>query len=269
MECRWRLGSMGRPGWVPLFVLALGTASPAYADRTSHLFVDETQVLPEGDVELEQWVWAEGQIPSKPGLPVTGWVWLGPTVGFTPHLEMSLPLVVVAYPEYMQLNSISLVARYRLFAREEEDGLQPLLRVEYQQPLSSYVYYKHPASPPELKILLVATYGNLKGVQGTANLGVQLGLPFLQSSAAGSVSALGTAALGVSVPVGHELRLAAELDGQLPLAGQTPYPNLAQLFLGPSVAWTRGQMWVTFGTLFGLTNNSNRFLPKVLWGITF
>ena len=125
-------GSVGRAEAALLLGLALA-GTPAYADRTSHLFVDETQLVPEGDVELEQWVWAEGQIPSRPGVPVTGWVWFGPTVGFSPHLEMSLPVVVAASPEYSVLNSISLVARYRLFAREQDDGLQPLLRVEYQQ----------------------------------------------------------------------------------------------------------------------------------------
>jgi len=266
---RWRARVGFRAGRALLLALALGAPS-AFADRTSHLFVDETQILPEGDVELENWVWSQGQIPSTPGLPVTTWIWFGPTVGISPHLEMSLPLVVVGYPEKVYLDSISLVARYRLFPREQEEGLQPLLRVEYQQPLSSYL------GPPELKVLLVATYGSPKGVQGTLNVGVQFGLPKLVASSSEHFFALGTAAVGVSVPVGQEFRLAAELDGQLPLAYTRveypypyPYPNLAQLFLGPSVAWTRGQIWVTFGTLFGLTNNSNRFLPKVLWGITF
>ncbi len=260
---RWRAGGMGRAGRALLSVLALST-TPAFADRTSHLFVDETQVLPEGDVELENWVWTQGQIPSSYHPFTTGWIWFGPTVGISNHLELSLPITVYATSQVMKLNSISLVARYRLFPREQDDGLQPLLRVEYQQPLSTNPY----AGPPELKVLLAATYGPLSGVRGTVNVGVQLGLPFMQSSASGSVSVLGTAALAVSVPLGQEFRIAAELDGQLPLAGQ-PYPNLGQLFLGPSVAWTRGQIWVTFGTLFGLTLNSYRFVPKVLWGITF
>jgi hypothetical protein len=252
-------------------LLALA-ATPAWADRTNHLFLDETQMLPEGDVELEQWVWAEGQIPNRPGYPVSGWTWFGPTVGISSHLELSLPLVILGFTEpgyagqapqpTLVLDSISLVARYRFFPREQDDGFQPLIRVEYQQPLSLY------AGPPELKVLLVATYGNLTGVRGTLNLGVQLGLPFLQSSSTASFSALGTAGLGVSVPVGTEFRLAAEFEGQVPLRGE-PQPNIGQLFLGPSVAWSRGQIWVTFGSLFGLTRNSNRFLPKVLWGITF
>jgi hypothetical protein len=276
---RWRPGEIFRP-WKALLTGFLLAAMPVWADRTNHLFLDETQVLPEGDVELEQWVWAEGQIPSMPGRYVSTWVWFGPVVGISPHLELSLPLVVVGTPEQLVLNSLSLVARYRFFAREQNDGFQPLIRLEYQQPLNSYdpgtyrppygkpYSYKYP-TPPELKVLFVATYGALTGVRGTLNIGVQLGFPFLQSSSTASFSVLGTAGLGVSVPLGTEFRIAAEFDGQIPLTGLPPAPNAGQLFLGPSVAWTRGQIWVTFGSLFGLTNNSNRFLPKVLWGITF
>jgi hypothetical protein len=267
-----------------LLAVLMLAATTALADRTNHLFLDETQLVPEGDVELEQWVWAQGQIPSLSrdrllSYYTTGWVWFGPTVGITSHLELSLPLLVVSTPEQTVLNSISLVARYRFFSREQDDGFQPLIRVEYQQPLSNYTAstytyqgasysYSYP-NPPELKVLLAATYGNLAGVRATLNVGVQLGLAFLQSSSTASFSALGTAGLGLSVPLGSEFRVAAELDGQVPLTGVPQAPNLAQLFFGPSVAWTRGQIWVTFGSLFGLTQNSNRFLPKVLWGITF
>ncbi len=268
-------------------------ATPAWAGRTSHLFLDETQTLPEGDVELENWFWVQGQVPNIPGLYVSDWVLLGPTVGITSQLELSLPLVIAATSAQTVLNSISLVARYRFVPREQDGGFQPLLRVEYQQPLSNYdVYtptyvraclkynnyttpYTYTCSeypfPPELKVLFSITYGSLSSVRATLNVGAQFGLPFLQSSstATASFSVLGTAGLGISIPLGSEFRVAAELDGQLPLSGTPAAPNTAQLFLGPSVAWTRGQIWVTFGSLFGLTNNSNRFVPKVLWGITF
>jgi hypothetical protein len=274
-----REGGIACP-WKALLAGLVLAGTPALADRTNHLFLDETQTLPEGDVELENWLWVEGQIPSMPGRYVSDWVWLGPTVGISSHLELSLPLVIVATSEQTVLNSISLVARYRFFAREQDEGFQPLIRVEYQQPLASYdagsytppygktYSYTYP-TPPELKVLFVATYGSLTSVRATLNVGVQLGLPFLQTSSTASFSVLGAAGLGVSVPLGPEFRVAAEFDGQVPLSGQPPAPNAGQLFLGPSVAWTRGQIWVTFGSLFGLTHNSNRFLPKVLWGITF
>jgi hypothetical protein len=276
--------------WRAFLAGLLLAGAPAWAARTNHLFLDETQTLPEGDVELENWFWVQGQVPNIPGLYVSDWVSLGPTVGISSHLELSLPLVIVATSAQTVLNSISLVARYRFLAREQDEGFQPLIRVEYQQPLANYdaytpayvqacsakAYYQYTCSstypfPPELKVLFAVTYGSLKSVRATLNVGVQLGLPFLQTSSqnSASFSALGTAGLGISVPLGSEFRVAAELDGQIPLSGVPAAPNTAQLFVGPSVAWTRGQIWVTFGSLFGLTNNSNRFVPKVLWGITF
>jgi hypothetical protein len=285
-----RKGWSGAP-WSALLASLLFAATPALADRTNHLFLDETQTLPQGDIELENWFWVEGQIPSNPYVYVSDWVWLGPTVGITSQLEMSLPLVIVATSQQTVLNSISLVARYRFLPREQDEGFQPLLRVEYQQPLSSYAYstpyachfestysyngYNKYASgcsyynAPQIKVLFALTYGNLKSVRATLNVGGQFGLPFGQGESAASFSLLGTAGLGISVPLGSEFRIAAELDGQVPLTGLPPAPYTAQLFLGPSVAWTRGQIWVTFGSLFGLTHNSNRFVPKVLWGITF
>ena len=255
---RWRAGPAGL---LLALALVLGPA-PARAARNFQLFLDQSQLVPEGDVELETWIWSQGQIPSNTARPTTIWFWMGPVVGISSHLELQLPLQIVGVPDNAVLDTLSLVARYRIFPRQQDTGFQPLIRLEYQQPLSAY------AGPPTLKILLVGTYGGPGAVQYTANMGVQLGLPFLQSSATGDVSVLGTAGLGVSIPLAAELRISAELDGQLPLAGE-PRPNLAQLFLGPSLAWSRGPIWVTFGCLFGLTRNSNRFLPKVLWGITF
>jgi hypothetical protein len=261
----WRVG----PGGV-LLALALGLgAAPAEAARTYHLFMDQSQLLAEGDVELETWIWAQGQIPNSEMPLTTVWLWMGPVVGISSHLELQLPLQIVGTPDNAVLYALSLVARYRIFTREDDTGFQPLIRMEYQQPLSQY------SGPPELKILLVGDYGGPNAVQFTANIGVQIGLPFLQSSASElpgqnqkSVSVLGTAAVGISIPVATGLRIGAEFDGQTPLAGTTR-PNVGQLFLGPSLSWTHGPIWVTFGNLFGLTRNSNRYLPKVLWGITF
>lgn len=295
---RHRVGDSTRKGlrvsahpWRALLVGLLLAATSALAGRTNHLFLDESQTLPEGDVELENWFWVQGQIPNVPGLYVSDWVWLGPTVGITSQLEISLPLVLVATSAQTVLNSISLAARYRFVPREQDQGFQPLIAVEYQQPLTNYDAYTpayvsaclkyasyYPERtyncsaypfPPELKVLFAVTYGSLHSVRATLNLGAQFGLPFLQTSSTASFSVLGTAGLGISVPLGSQFRVAAELDGQVPLTGVPAAPNTAQLFLGPSVAWTRGQIWVTFGTLFGLTQNSNRFVPKVLWGITF
>jgi len=244
--------------WFAALVLFLAT--PARAARTFHLFLDESQLVPEGGIELEQWVWAYGRVPNRIDRPASMWLWWGPAVSVSNHLEFELPLQVVAIPDDTYLHSFSLVARYRIFPREDDQGWQPLIRVAYQQPLDPA------AGPPATEVTFVLTVGSLAGVRTTLNLGVFMGMPFLQSNASGSFSVLGKGGLGVSFPLGTEWRLAGEFFGQLPIHGDTR-PSTGQMYLGPSVAWTRGPFWITFGSLFGLTNDSSRYYPRVLWGI--
>lgn len=241
-------------------VAVLLWVAPARAARTSHLFLDESQLIPEGGIELEQWVWAYGRIPNRIDRPASMWLWWGPAVSLSNHLELQLPLQVVAVPDSTYLHSLSLVARYRIFPREDDQGWQPLLRVGYQHPLDPS------AGPPALETTVVLTQGGFQGLRFTFNAGVLMGLPFLQETSPGAFSVLGRAGVGLSFPLGKELRLAAELFGQLPIHGETR-PSTGQIYLGPSVAWTRGPFWITFGSLFGLTGDSSRYYPRVLWGI--
>ena len=254
---RWLLRST-RP-W-SLLAAALLLTCPARAARTSHLFLDESQLVPEGSLELEQWVWAYGRVPSQVDRPASIWIWWGPALALTQHLELELPLQLVSVPDATNLYSLSLVARYRIFPREDDAGFQPLIRLAYAQPLTQY------AGPPSLEATLVVTYGSLESVRFTVNAGALLVLPFLQSNASGEVSVLGKVGAGVSFPVRKELRLAAETLWQFPVHGSTR-PGNTQLYLGPSLAWTRGPFWVTFGSLFGLTSDSSRWYPRLLWGV--
>ncbi len=245
--------------WFALGVVLL--VSPARAGRTSHLWLDEAQLVPEGSVELEQWVWAQGRVPNRIDRPASIWVWWGPVVAISNHLELQLPLQLVSFPPSdLYLHSIELVARYRFVPREQDDGWQPMLRLAYGQPLD------RAAGPPTLEVAMVLAVGSQRGLLVTINAGVLLGLPFLQSNLQGSVSVLGQGGVGVSFPVGKELRLAAETFGNLHFTGDTRPPT-NQIYLGPSLDWTRGPFWITFGCLFGLTSDSSRYYPRVLWGI--
>src|SRR5262249_52925113 len=90
---------LGRPRlarWLVALVRLLG--APARAARTFHLFLDESQLGPEGGIELEQWVWAYGRIPNRSGRPASMWLWWGPAVSVSNHLEFELPLQVVSVP---------------------------------------------------------------------------------------------------------------------------------------------------------------------------
>jgi hypothetical protein len=244
--------------WLVALVLLL--VAPARAARTNHLFLDESQLIPEGSIELEQWVWAYGRIPNRIGRPASIWVWWGPAISISNHFELELPLQIVAIPDDTYLHSFGAVLRYRIFPREQDDGWQPLIRVGYYHPLDPA------AGPPAAEVGFVLTVGSLQGIRTTLNLGVLMGLPFLQETSPESFSVLGRGGVGVSIPLGRDWRIGAEFFGQFPIHGDTR-PNVGQMYLGPSVAWTRGPFWITFGSLFGLTNDSSRYYPRVLWGI--
>ena len=244
-----------------LFALvpAPGATEPRAA-RTFHLFLDEAQLVPEGSIELEQWVWAYGRIPNRIDRPASMWLWWGPVVSMSNHLEFELPLQMVSIPERLYLHSISLTARYRFVPGSTTRAGSRCSVVAYQQPLD------RAAGPPALEAAFVLTVGSLRTVRCTLNVGVFVGMPFLQSTAQGSVSVLGRGGVGVSFPSVRSWRIAGEFFGNLPIHGDTR-PSIGQIYLGPSLAWTRGPFWITFGCLFGLTSDSSRYYPRVLWGI--
>ena len=119
-------GRQGTAGTVVGCPRLCSWCAPARAARTSHLLLDEAQLVPEGSVELEQWVWAYGRIPNRIDRPGSIWVWWGPVVSVSNHLELELPLQIVACPRTTPTCTPSeLVARYRFFPREQDDGWQP------------------------------------------------------------------------------------------------------------------------------------------------
>jgi hypothetical protein len=238
-----------------------GLALPgaARAGRTSHLFVDEPEIVPEGDVELEQWLWANGRVPAHRERGVVDWVQWAPVFGLSPRFELSLPVEVVASPESAALEDASAVLRYRLRDRQDEQGLQPMLRLGYVQTLSSY------AGPPRLEPALVVGTGHLEGVRMTAEVGARVGIPALAGHA-GDPTWTVMASGGASTPVSARLRLGLELLAQRQLGRGGP---AGQLLAGGSVAWSRGAAWVTAGALLGLTPQSPRIVPRLVWAVLF
>jgi hypothetical protein len=230
------------------------------AGRTAHLLAEEAQIVPEGDVELEQWIWGEGRVPNRPFRPVISWIWWAPVVGVSPHLELAFPLQLVSGSGALSLESIGIDARYRLFPRERDEGLQPLIRVAYAHPLSEY------GGAARVELTGVAEYGSPTSVQLTLNLGGSWGLPFVTGSEEAADFFL-TSAAAVSVPLPFHLRLGAELNDRAPVHAADSARNV--LYAGASLAWTHGPFWITAGSLFGLTGDSPRVFPKVLWAVEF
>lgn len=235
-------------------VAAVAVPRLAVAGRTAHLLTREAEIVPEGEVELEQWVWGIGRIPAEPARTSSQWVWWGPVLSVSPHLELAAPLELAGRAGQLGLASLGLQARYRLLPRTEDEGFQPLVRVGYTHAFA-------PFGSPELLLDFVATHGSPSGPRVTGNVGAQLRMPFLANSRR-AVDVVGTGSLGFSsaLPGVPGLRLAAELATELG-------PSHVRLYAGPSLTWSRGPFWITFGSLFGLTDTSPRLFPKVIWAV--
>ncbi|MFP2929850.1 hypothetical protein ACLESO_32585 [Pyxidicoccus sp. 3LG] len=240
--------------------MGLTWAAPAQAGRRPFIWTFDTDIVPKGDVELEQWLWARSRAPGVPNRPTAYWIWWGPVFGLSQHLELALPFQVRANRTVTQLESFEADFRYRLFPRGDNRAFQPLVRAVWHQAINT-------ATPSRVDANLVGSYQWESGFRAVLDLGAQVGVPALRGDE-GPARILGTYSVGVSLPViEDELRLSLESFGEFDLkdVGQEPH-----LFVGPSVAWTFGRTWLTAGTLVGLTAVSSetpRFMPRLIWAV--
>lgn len=240
-------------------VLLLGLCAslaprPAEAGRRPFIWAYDTETVPQGDVELEQWLWARTQAPLAPDRPSTYWIWWGPVVGVTNHLEVAAPFQVrSARAGPTVLESFELDVRYRLFSRTEQEGFQPLLRAAWHQAI-------HTANPSRLDANAVLSYGPPDALHAVVDLGVRLGM-------ASDIAALGTYDAGLSYAFfDGELKVALEVFGEMGLRNDTTQHH----FVGLNLSWTRGRFWVTAGTLVGLTPifpDTPMFMPRLIWAV--
>ncbi|HEY8206662.1 MAG TPA: hypothetical protein VIG99_04215 [Myxococcaceae bacterium] len=257
-----------RPGPGPL-VAALAVAVALHAGEARagirpFLWTWDTQTVPQGDVELEQWLWVRGK-PAIPGYSAAYWIWWGPVLGVTDRLEVALPFQTVGTSGAFFLESFEVDARYRIFPRNDDGKLQPLIRAAFHQAIRSPDLYSR------VDVNAVLSYGALSELHATVDLGVKVLIPFLNSSSTPAHVQL-TYAAGVSYPFTEELHGGLEVFGEV--APGTPPPSLAvplpHHFVGGSVGFQRGRIWVTAGLLVGLTAlepKTPQFMPRLIWAV--
>src|SRR5712692_7789524 len=123
-------GAMPRTlGWAHFFCAAsiVGCSlipTPAIAGRRPFLLAYDSEIIPEGDVELEQWLWSESKIPARPRVPARYWVYWSPVIALSNHLELYLPVQWVATSTSANLETLSAELRYRIFPREHEEAFR-------------------------------------------------------------------------------------------------------------------------------------------------
>jgi hypothetical protein len=241
---------------------ALLCAARAEAGRRPFIWVWDTEIVPEGEIELEQWLWVRGSAPVGP-VSAAYWVWWGPVIGLNSNLELAVPFQVVSNKNGTALESFEADLRWRIFPREKTGGFQPLVRVAWHQ-------QAQPVGPPRLDVNVVASYGSPDELHVTVDLGGRLGLPMTSGSAPYTAPLLATYAAGVAYPFFEgELRVAAEVFGEIVINPGTPIAD-SHHFFGLDVAWTKGRLWLTAGTLIGLTPLFPRtpvVMPRLIWAV--
>jgi hypothetical protein len=243
---------------------ALATAD-ARAGIRPYIWTWDTQIVPQGDVELEQWLWVRGKAPANPSAVADYWLWWGPVFGLTEHLEVAVPFQTLARssPQSFWIESLEVDARYRIFSRNDDGKFQPLIRAAFHQAVRSPGLYSR------VDANAVLSYGSLSELHATADLGTRIFLPFLSASTAAPRVQL-TYAAGVSYPLTEELHGAVEVFGEVDVANPPSTTDLAHHFVGASVGYQKGRVWLTAGMLVGLTPlfpTTPQVMPRLIWAV--
>lgn len=243
-----------------LALAVLASARPAQAGIRPFIWTWDTKILAQGDVELEQWLWARTQAPAAPAVPSSYWIWWGPVFGLNQHLELALPFQVQADRDSTWLESFEADLRWRIFSPNDEGKLQPLVRAAFHQVIHA------PGTHSRLELNLVGSYGAQDELHAAVDLGTRISFPFLGGSG-DPVQVVATYAAGVSVPVLFEgLRISGEIFGEIVAAG----PPDQHHFVGASVSYVRGRMWITAGSMVGVTPlfpTTPQFMPRLIWAV--
>lgn len=260
------------PPRVSLLLLALLLSFPALAGKRPFTWGWGTDILPEGDVELEQWLWAKGRAPANEAKPATGYIWWSPIFGLSEHVELSVPFELKATRDGANLNFFAVDLRYRLKPRSDQGGFQTLFRGAWQHSFLS-------GDRSRLDGNMIMSWGSARELFVNVDLGMQLGMPWLRGDA-GPVFPVLTYDVGVAYPLNPEgeWQGGIELFGELPLMLDTPGyaprfgDGLSKMhhFAGPTVSLTRGRMWATLGVLFGLTPffpDTPIVMPRFMWAV--
>lgn len=242
-------------GQLAALLLAVAVPFAAEAGRRPFIWGYDAEIVPEGDVELEQWLW-ERSASSVPGTKDSYWVWWAPVIGLSDHFELAIPFNLAAQEGGpVSLESFEVDLRYRLLSRQSDAPFQPLLRVAYHEAISF--------GQNRVDANLVGTLPNL----GNWHVNLDVGGRFGIADGTHPATILGTYDLGVAYRAADEINLAVEAFGEIPLQGIATGQHQ---FIGPSVEWTRGRFWITAGVLIGLTPiapNTPYYMPRIIWAV--
>lgn len=236
-------------------LLAVAVTPPAHAARRAFTWVWDTEALNKGDLELEEWLWAPVHLPGSNASP--GWIWFAPVYGLTQHVELAFPWEAVVTPAGTQITDFVAEARIRLYDPNDDQAfVRTLVRLFYQQ------NFAHPlnAGRPQVPFGggdVVVSFGDETRSHATIDVGITADLGF-----GSKVLVTQNLSVGYTHNITDEWRLGAEYFHQISIGSAVT--GLRHFFAGPDIAFSRGQVWMTFGVLFGLTKTTPLLMPRLI-----
>lgn len=235
-------------------------ATPAEAGRRPFIWVWDTEVLHEREIEVEQWIWE-----MNAGAVKTAWLWWAPVIGITDTLELAIPIEAAwwwrpsaadadVWQSSTQFETWGMTLRWRLAENDAEEAgpFVPLVRLGFKHLV---VQNDHQNQQWQLEGNVVMSYDYEK-LHTTLDLGF-----FYQTEGA----QWATYALGSVYGINDAIRVGGEVFGEI---GLTPGRKTFTM-VGPDLGWTHGRAWLTFGVLIGVTEKAANYMPRLIWAIKF
>jgi len=231
----------------------------SYGGRRPYIWTWDTETMNAGEFEVEQWLWSKEFSGDTNSI---GWLWFAPIYGLTNNIELAFPWEIVTSPSSIynagtKLTNFTVEARIRLYdPLKKPDFVNYAVRLFYQQ------NFDHPVNGSEVDAPwiggnLIISFGDINGSHATVDIGGYTDLNF--STKDYSIQTLG---LGYTHLLTETLRFSGEYFHEISVG--TYKKDLKHYFLGPTMAYSRGNVWLNFGVLFGLTDDSAQMMPRLI-----
>ena len=246
-----------------LLLLLLLFGFDAQAGRRPWIFAEDTATVPDGDVEIESWVGFVDRGDEKPG--EWHW-WIGPYWSPIEQLEFAALTAMRQPYENPSNNNFQLwVEQLSLRWRVVERKFGALfLRVEGRIAFENNVPFQVQPSIAWAKHVgrfgFAASFGYAAGFEGG---GDNVRYDWLVYRAAASFDIIRGEVVS-PFQIGVELYSQEELSGKNDLTGDKRSSTL----LGPTLAVAKGRLWLTVGTLAGLSAGGPTLVVRGIIGLS-
>ncbi|HRK08052.1 MAG TPA: hypothetical protein PLZ57_09815 [Pseudobdellovibrionaceae bacterium] len=242
--------------------LVLCLAPVASAGKRPFTWVWDAEVLREGEVELEQWLWSKRNTQMH-----IGYIWFAPVIGVTNQLELAFPWEIMGGSGTpMKMANMAGEVRY-LWTNPLTEGrrFHFLTRGFLQQNFNDGRDGRNTGPLDTTQwwgLNLVTAYGDLNGSHVTLDLGHMMDLGPTEHWLR-----IATASLGYVHRVRRGLLLGGEVFFERGLPGYKEQLN--NLMAGPVINVFHKNYWITVGALTGVRKDQDTlFMPRFMFGVT-